>query len=730
MSSYIAGYITYDFYERKTKSTKLKIKSINSGNVFDMKIPPHIFCPAKKGDSISAYCNKTYNYGKVVLVPITTPWVEIGVSKRTIIECFIIFLKGNRFGNKSSERLYDRFEELAIRYNEGKQEDSVEKLTVSYINDVAIDYAVDGNGNSYDLLEGYLTKTQFSKLMISWYKKRSLRRLYLLGLNNTEIMSVKDLSLDELHDRCIDNPYKVYQISTLKATSIANITQKQFSEEQMRCGVIIRKVYEWNKNGWTGAPLQKLIYVFPDLAKHMEMLTTEYELILDMKTIYLKYPHIVETSVASYILDNIEEEESDDPAFTSTQITSEQKEAVSKSLRNRIHIITGKPGCGKTFTIKEIIHNLELQNIPYAVASFTGKAVARLKEVLGNDRPSTMHKMISKAFKYRGFEYLILDEVSMITSELFYRFVGKFGLDYSIVLVGDPNQLQTISWGNLFYSIIETNVVPISKLTKNLRVVKNVGQNENGIVINSNRIIEYAEELDPEILPMFKFTQNVNFQIVESNEEGIYDIITKMHNRGILAEDVKIICPYNAPLKEINSRCQQIFNEDEDYITDSAGVEWRVGDIVMIVKNNYSINVMNGEEGIVRGVCTDKQTVYVEFNKKRYEFSINIEKEEFVINTYLENEIVEEVLNTQLLVHAYGITTHKSQGSEWKFVIFYLPEHKANNSFIDRHIVYTAITRAKVAVWCVGDREALERGAVREPRYRCDNLGKRIISNK
>jgi hypothetical protein len=379
-----------------------------------------------------------------------------------------------------------------------------------------------------------------------------------------------------------------------------------------------------------------------------------------------------------------------------------------------------------TNTIKEIIHNLEIREIPYAVVSFTGKAVARIREVIKRKTPSTMHRMIAKANLTPPFKHLIIDEASMVTSKLFYQFIKAFPQPYNITFVGDCNQLQPIEWGTLFEQVIKSNMIPVYKLTKIHRIR---GGDSDGIGINSLKIIEYNtidEDEDDEYRedrPPFEFTQTSNFTIMSGNITNVYDIIKTLHSAGANSSNVTIVTPYNKDIDELNKLFQQIYLDDVEFRIDSRGRIWKLGDRIMMIENNYTINVMNGEEGFVTGLNEDSIAITFQ-DGASHEFKLNaIENDETINELSPPKE-----LNVALICHAYAVTIHRAQGSEWDFVIVYIPMSQTETSFLSRNMVYTAITRGKKMVWCIGDIASLTNASQKSPSYRCENLSKRIVN--
>lgn len=390
-----------------------------------------------------------------------------------------------------------------------------------------------------------------------------------------------------------------------------------------------------------------------------------------------------------------------------------------------------------TTVIGEVIYNLELMEIPYMVASFTGKAVARIREVIKRKTPATMHRLIAKAGSVPPFKYLIIDEASMVTADLFYEFGKTFKWDFRVLFVGDPNQLQPIGWGDLFSQMISSGLVPTYSLNTNHR---SDTDGTNGIKINSEGLIRYRQSIKTQGNPHenneyeepFSFSMAPNFSILEGNMDNVFGIIRAMYQRQVDSSRLTIITPYNRDLRELNSTYQQIYNDGKPSIIDCKGQVWMVGDRVMMKDNNYEINVMNGEEGIVRDILDDGEDeeapkIVIEFEDGAHHKFNTIYKDEDYGESPTDTYKLKKVLTVKQLQHSFAVTVHKSQGSEWDFVIIYVPPNfNTVTSFLNANLVYTSITRARRAVWMIGDITSYNSSAIVSPPYRCDNLAERM----
>ena len=387
-----------------------------------------------------------------------------------------------------------------------------------------------------------------------------------------------------------------------------------------------------------------------------------------------------------------------------------------------------------TTIIKEITQNLEKNGIPYAVSAFTGKAVARNKEVLGNNIPMTLHMMIARHKQISPFKYLIIDEAPMNPTEIMYYIFKCFGTDFQLCLVGDENQLPPISWGNLFTEILNSNTIERLVLPESHRC--KVEKSINDINFNSNALISNYKlrKTTNEFVEPMEFRTGNNFFRIEGDICNILELVQLFHDQGVDSSKIIVITPYTKYLDDINRGIQKIYNVNKKTLIDERGVNWSLGDKIMITSNNYNLNLMNGDEGIIVdlnleiGKCGYKE-LFIQFKSGQvYKFDVTYDVEDFnvTVDTSGDSYTITNNPTLSLITHSYAITVHKSQGSEYDFVIGYMPKNEKDNSFINFNLIYTWITRPKITFFLVGDLQAFDLASTREAPFRVDNLGKRL----
>lgn len=704
------------------------------------------FLPIEIGDTIDGPVHAT-NVGNSISVEFLhhhKPFVQMSFNKDAVIQVWIKILRGTGFGAARANKLYDFLDKITNYTNS----------VISHLSEIALAYNQTSDRKYLvQITASGLSEKQSIKLLTNWYKKRDLRRLHLLGMTNTDIKNIQ-LPPDQIYEQCLKNPYVLYQLKREKADIISKQLNLNLNNNDVRCGQIVRYIHsKMQDNSWTCVPLRLMYHTFPDFVNLQNKLENEFKIMIDADAAYLLYPHQVETDMANNLINMIGRDKNhimSDPHYKRDTLTDEQKEGIKGALMNPITIITGGAGTGKTTMIDEIIHNLDLHEVPYLVTSFTGKAVARVKEVvatIAKTSAATIHLTLAKGFNQPlPPYYIIVDETSMITINLLYRLCKMFKFEFHLIMVGDINQLQPIGWGAVFQQCVNSGKIPVYRLKINHRSMleNNI---KNGIISNANRLIKSINTTvdigSGEYVEPFNFKEAKNFCLHDGNIDSVYSIIRGLTQQGINSTQITVISPYKKFLLELNSTCQSIFNDGNNFV-ESGGVTWMIGDRVMMRKNNYEIYIMNGEEGIVTEVSS--QSIKVRFNNGAEHYFLLVADDVYYNPYDTKNDDDDDVddpnnkqngfnaagrkLDIRYLCHCFALSTHRSQGSEWDFIILYIPgdSNNSNNgsSFLDYRLIYTSFTRAKKAVWCVGNMIVLNQCANNRGRQRYDNLARRI----
>ena len=392
--------------------------------------------------------------------------------------------------------------------------------------------------------------------------------------------------------------------------------------------------------------------------------------------------------------------------------STDQISAIKNAFKNHVSLIIGIPGTGKTTTINTIVKLYRKDNPEgdvYLLAP-TGRASARIRETITDKEAnvSTIHIPLEikvdeindideeKDIKFNDC-LIVVDEMSMTDTRLFYRLVKAIGSNCRIILCGDDEQLQSVGSGAVLRDLIDSKCICTTRLTKVFRQSE-----ESSIYHNLFKIREGSTDLIYK--DDFSFMEESDLPKIE--EMMIDKYIEKINEVGI--DNVMLLSPYKkgeAGVFELNNRLQEILNPNDELEFRSI-YKFRIKDVVMQTKNDYDTGVMNGDIGIVQSIYTseDKKKMSVAFGKK--------------IVTY-DKETIDE------LVLGYAYTIHKAQGSEAKCVIMCC--HSYHAPMLKRNVYYTAVTRASKEVYIYGQKSAFNKAIVTKDSDRRITMLKDLI---
>ncbi len=402
---------------------------------------------------------------------------------------------------------------------------------------------------------------------------------------------------------------------------------------------------------------------------------------------------------------------------THIELSKNQCEALKIAVQAKVMVITGGPGVGKTTLVNSIIQVLRAKEMKIALCAPTGRAAKRLSETTGLIA-KTIHRLLKFNPGTGGFvhddrnplkgDIFIVDEASMIDQVLAQQFLQAIPQRAAVIFVGDADQLPSVGPGRVLRDIIASKVVPSINLTEIFRQAAESRIVTGAHLINQGQLPEFPEEGD----------KSSDLYFVESEETSrALAIIQKMVSESIPKrlgfnpiEDIQILTPMQKGelgAKNLNQVMQALLNPRGNQV-ERFGVVFREGDRVMQTENDYDKEVFNGDLGRILSVDETNGDVVVKIDDQRV--------------TYQFRELDE-------LVHAYAITIHKSQGSEYPCVI--IPMHTQHYVLLQRSLLYTAVTRAKKFAVLVGTKKAMGLAVSRaESRKRVTTLKERLQSQK
>ena len=381
-----------------------------------------------------------------------------------------------------------------------------------------------------------------------------------------------------------------------------------------------------------------------------------------------------------------------------------QRSTLELALKNQIVVITGGPGTGKTTSIRAILAMFEQLGLKTLLTAPTGRAAKRMTELTGHEA-STVHRLLGAKFDEDSdhvvftkdesdrldCDAVILDECSMVDICLMDALLKAMPPDARLVMVGDADQLPPVGPGNVFSALIRSQVIPTVRLTEIFR------QNEGSKIIRNAHMINRGEH------PNLAENSGDFFRLKRLQAGTSVETITQLCSQrlpgkmGIPSEDIQVLSPTRKGelgTANLNRALQAVLNppgkeKKEKLFGDAV---FREGDRVMQIKNNYDIlwknssgtesgtGIYNGDIGVVQAIDPEAETITVNFDGRIASFGFDA--------------LIE-------LEHAWAITVHKAQGSEYRAVILALSP--SSQMLLTRGVLYTAVTRAKELMIMVGD---------------------------
>ncbi|MFE5674071.1 ATP-dependent RecD-like DNA helicase [Streptomyces erythrochromogenes] len=381
---------------------------------------------------------------------------------------------------------------------------------------------------------------------------------------------------------------------------------------------------------------------------------------------------------------------------TGATLAPEQRDAVRLALTRRVAVLTGGPGCGKSFTVRSIVELARAKKAKVVLAAPTGRAAKRLAELTGAEA-STVHRLLE--LKPGGdaaydrdrpldADLVVVDEASMLDLLLANKLVKAVAPGAHLLLVGDVDQLPSVGAGEVLRDLLaEGGPVPAVRLTRIFRQAQ-----QSGVVTNAHRINTGLPPITDGLPDFFLFP--------EEDTEAAGVLAVDVAARRIPARfgldprrDVQVLAPMHrgpAGAGNLNGLLQQAMTPARPDLPEKrfGGRVFRVGDKVTQIRNNYekgANGVFNGTVGVVTALDADEQRL--------------------TVRTEEDEEIVYEFGELDELAHAYAVTIHRSQGSEYPAVV--IPVTTGAWMMLQRNLLYTAVTRAKKLVVLVGSRKAL-----------------------
>lgn len=581
--------------------------------------------------------------------------------------------------------------------------------------------------NKPDLLstvEG-IGKIRAQSICANWQGQKIIREIMVFlqshGVSTSRATRIYKTYGEKAIEVVSENPYQLAKdirgIGFVSADTIAgNLGIAKNSLVRARAGVA-HVLLEATSDGHCGLPKelliqnsQKLLEIEKDLvelaiAEEIKLESLITDTLNDIDTIFLASYYVYEKNIAKILLTLANSPVSWDKTDTTLviplveelgiQLAESQKLAIDKALDNRLMVITGGPGTGKTTLVNALLKTLATKKLNIKLCAPTGRAAKRLSESTGMEA-TTIHRLLEINPAHGSFkrneespllcDYLVIDETSMVDVPLFYSLLKALPTNSALLLVGDVDQLPSVGAGQVLKDIINSKVIATAQLTEIFRQAA------------TSKIITNAHSVNQGILPNLQTinTKDISdfyFIEAEHGNDIINKIITMMKDRIPKRfnlnpiQDIQLLCPMQrggAGARSLNVELQKVLNPNYSNGITKFGQIFAAGDKIMQTENNYDKETYNGDIGIIR--------------------SINEEDQEITINFY-NRDVTYDYTDLDQITLAYATTIHKSQGSEYPAVI--IPLTMQSYMMLRRNLIYTAITRGKKLVVIIGQKKAL-----------------------
>ncbi|HPO15830.1 MAG TPA: ATP-dependent RecD-like DNA helicase [Candidatus Hydrogenedentes bacterium] len=556
-------------------------------------------------------------------------------------------------------------------------------------------------------------KKRADQIRASWASHKAIQSIMIFlqghGISTAQAVKIYKHYGDKAVAVLRENPYRLaYDIAGISFRGADKIASRmglaKDSMERIKAG-LLHALSEGVSDGHVFLQEEELLASASELLElpleqltvPLKALVAQKEAVRENDTLYLPVFHAAETGCAKLLkrlmatpydpvsiqVENAIRWVEKKGAIT---LSPEQQEAVRIGVTAKVMVITGGPGTGKTTVINSILAILEKKGLSFLLTAPTGRAAKRMEGATGHDA-RTIHRLLEYSPKQGGFirnetnpletDLIVVDEMSMVDAPLMHALLQAIPPFCRLILVGDVDQLPSVGPGNVLFDIIASQTAPIVRLKTVFRQAARSGIVSNAHVINQGNY------------PAFNDTDFVF--VKRQDSQRALDTVIELVTKRIPAKfgldpvrDIQVLAPLrrgDAGVTRLNEALQEALNPNG---TPIAKRLLRCGDKVMQLRNNYDLDVYNGDVGVITLADDEAKELEVTFEDR------------VVIYRY-------EDLDDLTL--AYAATVHKAQGSEYPAVVLlFLPQHYM---MLQRNVLYTAVTRGKQLAVIVGDAKAV-----------------------
>lgn len=466
-----------------------------------------------------------------------------------------------------------------------------------------------------------------------------------------------------------------------------------------------------------------------DLSNLLELLCNEHKLYIEQNRVYHASQYEAEIDIANFMVDFVHRAELELPQEDIERfiddierrefITYEalQREAIAKFIQKPVLILTGGPGTGKTTIVQAMLslyHRLYPQRI-ISLCAPTGRAAKRLSELTGVES-TTIHRLLKWDLEANEFgmdesnplmaDLLVIDEFSMVDPWLLHHLLKASANVSKIVFIGDEDQLPSVACGSVLRDLIKSEIFPTIRLTKIYR------QSEGSDVVSLAHQIKMNEEITIQDMSDVKFYEMNSLDV----RNFVLRLVDAALQKGYDLNSIQVLAPKysgNVGIDALNRELQKLCNPPEEWKNELVvGFRtFREGDKILQLKNQPDDDVYNGDVGILEEIILAKDS-----EDKRNTIVVNFDG----------NLVIYSPDTFTNITHAYCISIHKSQGSEYPIVI--MPLVREYYYMLSKKLLYTGITRARKSLILLGDKNMLYDGINRVDKDRETTLCERILA--
>ncbi|MCB1108770.1 MAG: ATP-dependent RecD-like DNA helicase, partial [Chlamydiia bacterium] len=559
--------------------------------------------------------------------------------------------------------------------------------------------------NAYRLLEVEgLGEKRVTKIQECWGEHKSVRGVMIFlrghGISPAYAQKIYRKYGEEVIEKVKENPYRLAQDIRGIGFKMADKVAEQMgipreSDNRINAG-IEHTLWELSSDGHVCYPKEDLLKIVTAMLeldsalveKAIPRLASSERIVESDGFVWIKPLYFAELGIArelkrleaeKCVIRDVDLDKAIDWVQEKLHITlaEEQVEGVKKSLTAKIHILTGGPGTGKSTITRAILTISQKVTNKILLAAPTGRAAKRMSEICYR-KAFTIHSLLEVDFTTGGFkrnrdnpltcDLLIVDEASMIDTQLMYALLKALPDQARLILIGDIDQLPSVGPGTVLQDLIDSETLPVTRLTQIFRQAR------------GSKIIRSAHSINKGFFPNLEYEEKSDFSFIEEeDQQSILQKICFLVEKGLPEKygydrisDIQVLAPMKKGMigtENLNVVLQERLNHSSNPLM-RMGRRFHFGDKVMQIRNNYDKKVFNGDVGYIINIDTVDQ-----------ELTVNFDNEDV---TYDFTELDDLVL-------AYAVSVHKYQGSECPCVV--MPIHTSHFKLLYRNLLYTGITR-------------------------------------